>query len=301
MMHFKAIERKNNDKSPTTFHKESGHFSIFHIKNNSETTERYFQNLQHNYIQLYFCLKEICTVAFNMEHCKIELHENESGLIYYKDVNSNLAFTLEPHAELAIIMIPLKHFHSLFSEEENLFFSFENMKLGKPIIETKPIGNFVKSVLHQIFQQKVNNSLKTLYVKGKIYELLSMYFNMNEESDLERCPFMANEDTVQKIKQVKDIITSEMTSPPSLEELSKMVGLNIKKLKMGFKELYGMPVFTFLFHYKMEYAKKLLSENDYNVNEVALQVGYSTSSHFIVAFKKKFGITPKQYTKQEIN
>lgn len=300
-MQFKAIERKNNDKSPTVFHRESGHFSILHVKNNGDSTERYFQNLQHNYIQLHFCLKEMCTVSFNMEHCKIELHENESGLIYYKDINSNLLFNMEPQSELAIILIPLKHFHSLFSEEEDLFFNFENMKLGKPIIETKPTGNFVKSVLHQIFQQKVNNSLKTLYIKGKVYELLSMYFNMNEESDLERCPFMANEDTVQKIKQVKDIITSEMASPPSLEELSKMVGLNIKKLKMGFKELYGMPVFTFLFHYKMEHAKKLLSENDYNVNEVALQVGYSTSSHFIVAFKKKFGITPKQFTKQEVN
>jgi AraC family transcriptional activator of pyochelin receptor len=65
--------------------------------------------------------------------------------------------------------------------------------------------------------------------------------------------------------------------------------------------LYGMPVFTFLFHYKMEHAKKLLAINGNNVNEVATQIGYSTSSHFIVAFKKKFGITPKQFTKQEIN
>ena len=300
-MHFKSIERQNHDKSPEMFHKETGHFSILHVKNESDETERYFQHLEHNYIQLYFCLEEECSVAFNMEHCKIELHEDESGLIYYKDEKSNLLFTMEPHSELAIVMIPLKHFHSLFSEDDNLFFNFENMKLGKPIIETKPTGNFVKSILHQIFQQKVNNSLKTLYIKGKIYELLSMYFNMNDESDAERCPFMANEDTVQKIKQVKDIITAEMASPPSLEELSKMVGLNIKKLKMGFKELYGMPVFTFLFHYKMEHAKKLLSENGHNVNEVALQVGYSTSSHFIVAFKKKFGITPKQFTKQELN
>ena len=107
--------------------------------------------------------------------------------------------------------------------------------------------------------------------------------------------------TVLKIKQAKDIVIAEMASPPSLDELSKKIGLNIKKLKMGFKDLYGMPVFTFLFHYKMEYAKKLLSQKENNVNEVALQVGYSTSSHFIVAFKKKFGITPKQFTKQEIN
>jgi AraC-like DNA-binding protein len=33
----------------------------------------------------------------------------------------------------------------------------------------------------------------------------------------------------------------------------------------------------------------------HNVNEVGLKVGYSTASHFISAFKKKFGTTPKKY------
>ena len=45
----------------------------------------------------------------------------------------------------------------------------------------------------------------------------------------------------------------------------------------------------------MEEARRLLETNTLNVNEVGLQVGYSTSSHFIAAFKKKFGITPKKH------
>jgi AraC family transcriptional activator of pyochelin receptor len=300
-MQFKAIIKENNDKSPDFFHKEKGRFSVMYLKNNSDNTQRYFHHLGNNYIQLYFCLKEEAMVAFNMEHCKIELLNNESGFIYYKDTESNLAFELEKDAELAIILIPLQHFHSLFAYEDNYNFNFENLKFGKPIIETKPTSTSVKAILHQMFNQKINDALKSLYIKGKVYELLSLYFNVVDESESEQCPFMANEDTVLKIKKVKDIITSEMASPPSLEELSKLVGLNIKKLKMGFKDLYGMPVFTFLYHYKMEHAKKLLTDIDNNVNEVAVQVGYSTSSHFIVAFKKKFGITPKQFTKQEVN
>jgi len=45
----------------------------------------------------------------------------------------------------------------------------------------------------------------------------------------------------------------------------------------------------------MEYARKLLDSGTYNVNEVGVQIGYSTASHFIAAFKKKFGTTPKKY------
>jgi len=88
-----------------------------------------------------------------------------------------------------------------------------------------------------------------------------------------------------------------MINPPSLEELAKQVGLNIKKLKTDFKEFYGVPVFTFLLNYKMELAKKLLQEQKLNVNEIAINLGYSTSSHFIAAFKRKYKITPKQYSK----
>lgn len=300
-MNFNPITQKNNDKSPDFFYHDKGKFSIFQIKNESKESQRYFHQLQYNYIQLYFCLKGNCEVAFNMEHCKIDLGVDESSLIYYKDVPSNLLFQLQPGSELAVILIPLQHFHSLFSPEENYFFSFENIKMGKPIIEKKITPPSIKIILHQLLQNKINPSVRSLYIKGKVYELLSLYFNISDETDAEQCPFMANEETVSKIKHVKDIITEQMASPPSLDKLSKMVGLNIKKIKMGFKELYGMPVFTFLYHYKMEHAKRLLLENENNVNEVATQVGYSTSSHFIVAFKKKFGITPKQFTKQEIS
>ena len=88
-----------------------------------------------------------------------------------------------------------------------------------------------------------------------------------------------------------------MTSPPSLAELSNDIDLSLKKLKEGFKKIYGKPVYQYLLEYKMEFAKKLLSENSYNVNEVSIKLGYSTSSHFITAFKNKYGLTPKNFKK----
>ena len=36
----------------------------------------------------------------------------------------------------------------------------------------------------------------------------------------------------------------------------------------------------------------------YKVNEVATQIGYTNPSHFIAAFRKKFGVTPKKYLMQ---
>ena len=86
-----------------------------------------------------------------------------------------------------------------------------------------------------------------------------------------------------------------MTEPPSLSDLAGEVKISLKKLKQGFKQVYGDSVYVFLLDYKMQVSKRLLSSGNYNVNEVALKVGYSTATHFINAFKRKFGTTPKKY------
>ena len=77
--------------------------------------------------------------------------------------------------------------------------------------------------------------------------------------------------------------------------LAQEIKLSLK-LKQGFKEVYGAPVFQYLLEYKMDLAKKMLSSGKYNVNEVSINLGYSTASHFIAAFKRRYNITPKQFT-----
>ena len=96
-------------------------------------------------------------------------------------------------------------------------------------------------------------------------------------------------------KYRREIIINQMSEPPSLKELAELVEISLKNLKEGFKQVYGNTVFGFLYEYKMNVASNMLSSKNYNVNEVALHLGYSTASHFINAFKNKFGTTPKKY------
>jgi AraC-like DNA-binding protein len=150
-------------------------------------------------------------------------------------------------------------------------------------------------VLNQLMNYNLHPSVKPLYFKGKAYELLSLYFNRPADADIEQCPFLVDEDNVAKIKNAKQIMISRMAEPPTLRELSEEINLPLNKLKEGFKQIYGDSVFSFLFDYKMEVARQLLATGSYNVNEVGAKVGYSTASHFIAAFKRKFGTTPKKF------
>lgn len=288
---------KNIDKSTQCIFHETGTFKIFHLNNLSDTHELFKHSLNDNYIQIYFCIKNECTIAFNAEHCAIKLIEDGSNMVYFKDEKMNLFFNLSPNTELIAILISIEHFHSLFSINGNALFNYNSLKSENPIIEPKEINATIKLILNQLRTRQTNELLRPIYIKGKVYELLSYYFSESSEKESENCPYVSNEETAGKLKQAKKLIVLKMNNPPSLSDLAKEVGLNIKKLKTGFKEVYGVPVFVFLLNYKMELAKTLLQEQQMNVNEIASHLGYSASSHFIAAFKRKFGITPKQFAK----
>jgi len=189
----------------------------------------------------------------------------------------------------------LKNFIHCFLKNLDTFLFLSDENSNKKYYDDTKIKTSVSLVLKQIINSNSNSAIRDLYIKGKAYELLSLHFQKEENTNGEYCPFLVDEQNVLKIRKAKEIIISRMSEPPSLQELSNEIGLNLKKLKEGFKQIYGDTVYSFLFDYKMESARKLLESNQFNVNEVGLQVGYSTASHFIAAFKKKFGTTPKKY------
>ena len=51
-----------------------------------------------------------------------------------------------------------------------------------------------------------------------------------------------DDEYLSKVKRVKDIVVEKMVDPPSLNNLAEEVGLNLKKLKQGFKQVYEASV-----------------------------------------------------------
>jgi AraC-like DNA-binding protein len=266
-----------------TYQNESGDF---------ETLER---EIDSSFIQFHYCLKGSSKFIFNEGRYALDILEENSLLLYNPQRDLPIHLIVNPHSWLVSILISIKKFHSLFSQEADYITFLSDDNKDKKYYKDGKISPSMAIVLNQLINYNLNSSIKNLYFKGKAYELLSLYFNRSEDANVEQCPFLVDETNVIKIRKAKDIIISRMAEPPSLQELADEIQLSLKKLKEGFKEIYGDSVFSFLFEYKMEFARKLLESGSHNVNEVGLKVGYSTSSHFISAFKKKYGTTPKKY------
>jgi len=277
------METKNDDKSSFEESVLDSGFTVLRIKNDLQVAVKENYPVNQDFIQFHFCLKGQMNFVFH------------SMLLFNPLKPLPIEVELAPNTWLVSVLISIAKFHSLFSSDADHISFLTPENSTKKYYDNLPFTSSIAVVLSQILQAKVHDSMKSLYFKGKVYELLSLYFNKNEDPSLEQCPFLVDEENVRKIRRAKDIILERMSDPPSLENLATDIGLSLKKLKEGFKQLYGDTVFAYLLDHKMEEARRMLDSQKFNVNEVGLKLGYSTASHFIAAFKKKYGTTPKKY------
>lgn len=270
---------------------------FFILKFNNETIENqiFKREVSSHFIQFHFCIKGSAMLNFNDGNYVLPLKEENSLLLYNPQRDLPLNLSLHRNSWVLSILLPINKFHELFSSEASYITFLSEENRDRKYYKDGHITPSMAIVLNQLMNHNLHPSIKPLYFKGKAYELLSLYFNRPADADVEQCPFLADEENVSKIKKAKQIIIARMAEPPTLQELADEINLPLNRLKEGFRQIYGDSVFSFLFDYKMEVARQLLATGNHNVNEVGLKVGYSGSSHFISAFKKKFGTTPKKF------
>jgi AraC-like DNA-binding protein len=92
----------------------------------------------------------------------------------------------------------------------------------------------------------------------------------------------------------RDILGNEMEHPPTIREVARAAGLNETTLKHGFRMMFGETPFDYSVRCRMQRALKLLGEERIPMARVAEAVGYHHPTSFATAFRRHFGLQPKQ-------
>jgi len=273
-------------------------FLCLRIHNQNSDDRVFKKDIDASYIQFHFCLKGDLDFIFNEGNYSLNLSTNKFLILYNPKKDLPVNISLKSNSIFISALISINKFHKLFSQDGHKIDFLSGDNSNQKYYKELEINNSMLLVLNQMLKYRTSSITKDLYLKSKIYEIFSLIFNSENNNEDEKCPFILNDDQLRKIRLAKDIILERFNEPPTLVELSEEINLGLRQLKQGFKETYGKPVFQYLLDYKMDKAAKLLSDGKYNVNEVSIELGYSNSSHFIHAFKKKFGITPLSFIKQ---
>ncbi|MFQ4144487.1 AraC family transcriptional regulator [Chlorogloeopsis sp. ULAP02] len=160
---------------------------------------------------------------------------------------------------------------------------------------TLPMQRVAQQILHCPYR----GITKRVYLEGKVLELMGMLLAQEVEiHDGKSNPQPLQPDVVDRIHHAREIILQRLDNPPSLNELARLVGLNECTLKRGFRLCFGTTVFDYLRKYKLEQARQLLEAGEMKITEIAHAMGYTSRSPFAAAFRKQFGMNPKEYQKQ---
>lgn len=160
----------------------------------------------------------------------------------------------------------------------------------------------MQTVLHQILHCPFQGITKKLYLESKVWELMALLIEEEQKPhQSQRSVFTLKPDDIERIHHAKEILTQQSDRPPLLLDLARQVGLNDCTLKRGFREVFGTTAFGYLHDYRLEQARQLLLENRLNVSEIAARVGFGSCSYLSRVFRKKYGVSPKQYQSQSKN
>lgn len=295
-LHIEPLEALKNTPNSNVKNTQisEGVFMVL-VENQEDTPITLRRDIDQSLIQFYFANQGGAQFLFSGGNYRLQLHSEKSLLFYNPLQPLPLNIVVEPASQLVFLYITVERLHSLFVEEseEIAFLNSDNIhqKFYADVVPAPAL----QVVVGQFFQNNLTGHAQQLFYKAKVYELFARYFNREEGIDVEQCPFLKDEENVERVRQAKQIVVERYSNPPTIKELAAKIGLNEYRLKAGFKNIYGKTVFQFINDYRLDMARKILDEGGARVNNTAYQIGYANPSHFIDAFRKKFGITPKKY------
>ncbi|MCE0496701.1 MAG: AraC family transcriptional regulator [Methylacidiphilales bacterium] len=140
-------------------------------------------------------------------------------------------------------------------------------------------------------QPPVPVAARKLWYQGKTLELLSQVLFEpvpREEFFCQRQKRVARE----RVERTTAILRSHLADPPDIEALGAQVGCSPFYLSRLFSKDMGMTIPQYVRQLRMERAAELLLAGRHNVTETAMEVGYSSLSHFSKAFCTTIGCCP---------
>jgi AraC-like DNA-binding protein len=245
---------------------------------------------KNNFLELFLCKKG--EVSLSNEVINSAISEKRS-LLFYDSQMRKVSIDIEKNTTLFLLQLSLKNLHLLLSNNQMNLFGENLFSTQKPIIELKENNLEIIQTINSIDIDQRKQSVKTLFLRGKILEIISYFGEDSMSVEEGKCPFTSSKKNT--IILARNILIEDLKSAPKIEEIANMLSISQKKLKQEFKEMYGFPIYTYYLNYKLEIARELLEQKGKSILEISQIIGYSTDSHFVAAFKKKYKITPKKY------
>ncbi|WP_418360388.1 helix-turn-helix domain-containing protein [Sphingobacterium detergens] len=158
----------------------------------------------------------------------------------------------------------------------------------------------IAEVVNEISLIKSPDTLSDAYYRLKSLELLFYLFkNLSIRTHVTHQQLSKYE--LESVYSVRDQIASYIDRPFVQEELVKISGMNVIKLRKLFTQVFGKGMYPYYQHLRMQEAARLLRDEYLSVSETGYRLGFSNLSYFGRLFESHFGSKPKKWAQQHRN
>ena len=249
------------------------------------------------YIEINHCLRGKFECLYDQEYYAY-LTEGDLSISRWSLKKSKEFFTFGYYEGLEVLIdIEKAQNNEIFSE-----FNIDINLISKKLTLNNDIYIMrATQQIQHIFMEmyNVDNDMKVDYLKIKVLELLLFLSHTDFEIIQDKKRYYPK-NQIETVKSIKNYLSQNLGIKPDFNKLAQEYNININTLRKLFKEIYGVPIYTWFKQYRIEYSIELLKSTDIPIIEIANKIGYSNPSKYSAAFSKYVNMTPQQYRKSDI-
>ena len=256
-----------------------------------------FNNIKTKKIKSNKYYKVLCIFSGN---CNVKLNDKSQGCgtdnIILISPNNEIDIESKSNQPLIAyeLSITIELLNKLSDEEVDLVRSFNTVPFECAVIDANTETNMlIKNILRKLVYLKEENNefADNLYIKSMLSIVLVLV--------LRSCIYTEPKQKIRKNKPflVDDIFTyinNHITEEISLDHLEKEFYVSKFHISREFKKATGLTLHRYIVKTKLDLCKKLIEEGNAIV-DIARICGIGSYNNLFRAFKKEFGITPKEY------
>ena len=166
-------------------------------------------------------------------------------------------------------------------------FSFKTSK-----VYSLPFSRQVCSVFEEIIEETMQKA--PCYEELCIYKLLHLLTMLEREIIHTSHPLKEN---FKRIALAVQHMNRNYNSNMELADYAEMCNMSKHHFLRVFEQITGSTPLNYRNNIRLEHAAEMLRDEGMTVEEIGVLTGFSSASYFSYAFKKKYGVSPKQYIK----
>ncbi|OHX67989.1 helix-turn-helix domain-containing protein [Flammeovirga pacifica] len=217
------------------------------------------------------------------------------GVIFSNDTKEHLSFFQPAKVPIKAVIIKISdhEFERLINLSPALKDKIEN--LGKFFLYDR-LNNMMLGTLVRAFEISKEEPYREELIKNCLDYLITLSLSRFSKKAEEK------EDMNISMKNLfvaRQMIIDYHGANIDINTLAMECGMSVSRLRLLFKTFFKQPIYKFQQQVRLEEAKRLLKDNKKSMSMIAMDLGFSNASHFTSVFKKSYGITPKEFKKNQ--